>query len=59
MKELNHPTIIKYQDAFIENKNLYIVTDFANGGDLKKMIRKQFMSKNRYINEKTVWKIIK
>ena len=42
---MDHPTILKIYDAFIENKNLYIVTDFANGGDLHQMIKEKYIKK--------------
>ena len=35
---MNHPSIIKFHDSFIENNKLNIIMDFARGGDLKAMV---------------------
>lgn len=34
LKKLNHPNIIKYYSSFLENENLHIVMEYAEGGDL-------------------------
>ena len=39
MKKLNHPHIIQYIDSFIHNNELIIVTEWAEKGDLKKLIK--------------------
>src|SRR5689334_14389006 len=38
---LKHPNIISYNESFVENGNLYIVMDYADGGDLYKCIKNQ------------------
>lgn len=34
LKKLSHPNIIKYYSSFLENENLHIVMEYAEGGDL-------------------------
>ena len=41
LKSLSHPYIVKYIEDFQENGNLYIVMDYADGGDLSQKIERQ------------------
>lgn len=41
LKPLNDQHIIRYQDAFTNKNNFYIVLEFANAGDLSHLINKQ------------------
>ena len=40
MKKLNHPHIIQYIDSFIHNNELIIVTEWAEKGDLKLVMKR-------------------
>jgi len=54
MKKLNHPHIIKYIDSFIHNNELIIVTEWAERGDLKKLIKEK-ESEDLQFDEPTIW----
>jgi serine/threonine protein kinase len=54
IQSLDHPNIIRYVEGFIEGKELIIVLELADAGDLGRMI-KHFKSLNKKIPEKTIW----
>lgn len=39
LEKLNHPNIVQHKEAFIEDNTLYIVMEYANGGDLHRRLR--------------------
>ena len=39
LKKLDHPNIIKYFGSFVEEASLYIVMEYAEGGDLHKILK--------------------
>ncbi|CAD8072751.1 unnamed protein product [Paramecium sonneborni] len=39
---LNHPNILKYEEYFVEDKNLYVVTSILNGKTLKERLSSQY-----------------
>lgn len=39
LKLLSHPFVVGLHGAFVENEQLHIVMDFADGGDLHDLIR--------------------
>ncbi len=41
MSRLDHPNILKFYESFVDNRTLYLVMEYAQGGDLSKKIRKQ------------------
>ncbi len=38
MQKLNHPNIIKYIDSFLDGNTLAIIMEFAEGGDLNRVL---------------------
>ncbi|KAF8819769.1 NEK kinase [Cardiosporidium cionae] len=48
-----HPFIIRYYRSYIQAKKLYIIMDFAEGGDMYQKIRKQ-QSLAQHFEEKTI-----
>ncbi|KAF8781780.1 Serine/threonine-protein kinase Nek1 like protein [Argiope bruennichi] len=48
LSQMKHPNIITYHKSFEENGNLYIVTDYCDGGDLYSKIKAQ---RGAYFNE--------
>lgn len=58
MKALNHPNIIQYIDSFIHNNELIIVTEWADKGDLKKLIR-EHEDDDVPFEEAVIWRYMK
>ncbi len=56
LKNIEHPNIIKCYLSFMEDEYLYIVMDYAEGGDLLRKIDKQKTSK-RFFAEKDLWEM--
>ncbi|EGR31851.1 never in mitosis gene A-related kinase, putative [Ichthyophthirius multifiliis] len=54
MKPLDHKNIIKYLDSFIHNNELIIVTEWAEKGDLKRLIKIQQQEENPF-EELKIW----
>ena len=40
LKRVNHPNIIKYLDSFISQNELYIAVEWADKGDVKRLLKK-------------------
>ena len=57
LKSLKHPNILECFGSFISNDDLYVVTEFADYGDLNRLIRKQ-REKSCRIGEREAWDII-
>ncbi|CAD8098203.1 unnamed protein product [Paramecium primaurelia] len=49
MKSLNHQNIVKLLDVFHSTNNIYIVTEYCNGGDLKAYLIPRQISEERAI----------
>ena len=39
LKKLDHPNIIKYLGSFVEEEALFIVMEYAEGGDLHRILK--------------------
>ncbi|XP_033608128.1 uncharacterized protein LOC111866412 isoform X2 [Cryptotermes secundus] len=50
LAKLQHPYIVAYKESFEYGKNLYIVMDYCEGGDLYTKIR-EYAQKERYFSE--------
>ena len=50
LSSLDHPSIVKYNDSFIQDGNLYIIMQYCEGGDLSAHI-KHAAKRNRYFSE--------
>mmetsp|Transcript_69247 Transcript_69247/g.122511 ORF Transcript_69247/g.122511 Transcript_69247/m.122511 type:complete len:427 (+) Transcript_69247:85-1365(+) len=56
LSSLKHPYIVSYRESYTENKNLAIVMDYADGGDLHQRIQKKKQSGQVFPEEKiTRW----
>ena len=58
MQKLNHPNIIKFYTSFVDNDNLFILMEYAQHGDLYRLIKEQ-RAKKKYISEKDLWNFAK
>ena len=58
MKPLDHPNIIKYIDSFVDNNELYIACEWADKGDLKRLIREHTADEIPF-EESVIWEYMK
>ena len=56
LRKVRHPNIVKYYDSFINDKCLYIVMEFAEGGNLQDWVTRQRASK-KHFEEREVWRV--
>jgi len=54
LASLKHPYIVSYRESFTENRNLYIVMDYADGGDLHQRISRTRQERKVLPEEKVV-----
>ena len=54
LKKTNHPHIIEYYNSICEDSILYILMEYASGGDLQSHILK-YKQKHQYISENQIW----
>lgn len=38
LKKVQNPHVIKYYTSFVENESLFIIMEYADGGDLSKIV---------------------
>lgn len=57
LESLDHPHIIKYLDSFIDQNEMYIAVEWAERGDLKRIIR-HARNETEYLDEPKVWEYI-
>ena len=48
LRVINGPTIIKFAESFIENQNIYILMEYAEGGNLSELIAKTKAENKRF-----------
>ena len=54
LKQVDHPHIIKYYNSIVQSQMLYILMEYAQGGDLQKKINRYKYTK-RNIEEGQIW----
>lgn len=54
LKSLDHPNILKFYEAYKDNRNLFIVTELCTGGELFDVI----MALGRCFNEKEASRVM-
>lgn len=57
MKPIDHPNIIRYLDSFIHNNELFIATEWAEKGDLKKLLKQHQVEDNPF-DELRIWEFM-
>ena len=57
LENLNHPHVIKYFSSFRENDDLYIITEYINGGCLYDLMKKN-IQQSKKIEEKKIWTLL-
>lgn len=54
LQSLDHPNIVKLKDSFIDNNELLIIVEWAEKGDLKRLIRRA-LSMDVHFKEAEIW----
>ncbi|RYE99569.1 MAG: hypothetical protein EOO41_00885 [Methanobacteriota archaeon] len=55
VQSMDHENIIRYLDGFVEDKQLILVFEFAEAGDLKRQLRKA-RERDLRLDERVIWK---
>ena len=59
MKELDHPNILKFIESRENSENIYIITEYYNGGTLDAFLKKYQKKNNKPLSEETVQYIMR
>eukprot|EP00996_Jenningsia_fusiforme_P005014 NODE_590_length_2070_cov_27.005938_g544_i0.p1 GENE.NODE_590_length_2070_cov_27.005938_g544_i0~~NODE_590_length_2070_cov_27.005938_g544_i0.p1 ORF type:complete len:495 (+),score=125.22 NODE_590_length_2070_cov_27.005938_g544_i0:335-1819(+) len=51
LSQFSHPNIVRYHDSFEVNTSLYIIMEFADGGDISKRIAEMKSAKSNFPEE--------
>lgn len=51
LRVITGPTIIKFYESFIENQNIYIVMEYAEGGSLADLIRHHAVKQKKFTED--------
>jgi serine/threonine protein kinase len=54
LKQVDHTNVIRYFGSFIVDNYIYIVMEYAEGGDLQRLLRKT-KEEGRRFSEKELW----
>jgi len=54
LASVRHPYIIGYYEAFCEGDKIYIITEYAEAGDLSRKI-KRYKARNQAFDEEMIW----
>ena len=54
MASLDVPHLVKYLESFIDNKKLYIIMEYCDGGDLSTFLKIN-KNKGKLLKEDVIW----
>jgi NIMA (never in mitosis gene a)-related kinase len=54
LRRVKHPNIIRYYTSFVEEEYLYIIMEYAEGGDLAVLI-KSHKERKKFFSEREIW----
>jgi len=57
LREVSHPLFIAFVDSFMEENQLHIIMEYACGGDLSGLIKRE-REKGKYISEESIWRFL-
>ena len=57
LENLRHPHVITYFNSFRDKENIYIITEYINGGSLEDLLLDN-IKKGKKIDEKTIWDLL-
>lgn len=51
LRVVNGPTVIRFHESFVENQNIYILMEYAEGGSLSDLIQTRRMMNRKFTEE--------